>query len=71
MNDLDLHTFVHNNETYYVIMISNLITDIHKLDLGLQIIRKLIINFKDTFSQTFKQMNEIEQNIISKNIYFI
>lgn len=74
MNDLDLHTFVHNNETYYVIMISNLITDIHKLDLGLQIIRKLIINFDNIIDFPWiieninQSMNELN-NIIKKNYY--
>lgn len=47
MRELDFHTFSHNNETYFVIMISNLSTDIHKLDLGLQIIRKLIATIDD------------------------
>ncbi len=42
MKEMDFHTFSHNNETYFVVMIGNLSTDIHKLDLGLQIIRKLI-----------------------------
>jgi len=74
MNDLDLHTFVHNNETYYVIMISNLIIDIHKLDLGLQIIRKLIINFDNIIDFPWiieninQSMNELN-NIIKKNYY--
>lgn len=47
MRELDFHTFNHNNETYFVIMVSNLSSDIHKLDLGLQIIRKLIITISD------------------------
>lgn len=42
MKEMDYYTFTHNNTTYSVIMISNLANDIHKLDLGLQIIRKLI-----------------------------
>ena len=43
--DLDLHTFCHNGETYMVIVISNLGTDIMKLDLSVQVIRKLVNNF--------------------------
>ena len=39
MKELDFQTFVHNKETYSIIMISNLSVDIHKLDLGLQIIK--------------------------------
>lgn len=42
MKEMDFHTFSHNNETYFVVMVSNLSTDIHKLDLSLQIVRKLI-----------------------------
>jgi len=45
--DLDIHTFYHNGETYIVIVISNLSEDINKLDLGLQLMRKLLINFSD------------------------
>lgn len=39
--DLELHTFYHNNETYMIIVISNLGNDIIKLDLGIQITRTL------------------------------
>lgn len=72
MKELDFHTFIHNNETYSVIMISNLSTDFHKLDLGLQIIRKLINNFDNIieFPWVIKDittsMNELNQ-IIQKN----
>lgn len=72
MRELDFHTFTHNNETYSIIMISNLSTDIHKLDLGLQIIRKLIINFDnfDEFPWIVKDitqsLNELNQ-IVQKN----
>ena len=45
--ELDYHTFIHNNETYSIIMISNLANNISKLDLGLQIIRKLILQLND------------------------
>ena len=45
--DLDIHTFYHNGETYLVIVISNLSDDINKLDLSMQLMRKLLINFSD------------------------
>ena len=72
MKELDFHTFTHNNETYSVIMISNLSTDIHKLDLGLQIIRKLMNNLDnlDEFPWIVKDINqslsELNQ-IVQKN----
>jgi hypothetical protein len=42
MREMDFHTFIHNNETYNILMISNLSNDLHKLDLGMQIIRKIM-----------------------------
>jgi len=45
--DLDIHTFYHNGETYLIIVISNLSVDINKLDLAIQLTRKLLINFTD------------------------
>ena len=75
MRELDMHTFNHNNETFFIIMISNLSTDIHKLDLGLQIIRKLILTINDLpqFPWIIKDishsLNELNQ-IVQKN-YFL
>lgn len=75
MRELDLHTFIHNNETYFVIMISNLSADIHKLDLGLQIIRKLMLTMNDLpqfpwiIKDISQNLNELNQ-IIQKN-YFL
>lgn len=72
MRELDLHTFNHNNETYFIIMVSNLSTDIHKLDLGLQIIRKLMLTINDLpqFPWVIKDishsLNELNQ-IVQKN----
>ena len=75
MKELDFHTFIHNQETYFIIMISNLGFDIHKLDLGIQIIKKLITNFDNNIefpwivkniSQSLYELN----NIIQKN-YFL
>ena len=74
MKELDFHTFSHNNETYFVIMIGNLSTDIHKLDLGLQIIRKLINNignlpeFPWVVKDITNSLTELNQ-IIQKNYY--
>jgi len=60
--DLDIHVFFHNDETYVIIMISNFSEDIYKLDLGLQVLRKLIINFdKMTLSPIYK--NNIDKSI--------
>ena len=75
MRELDMHTFNHNNETFFIIMISNLSSDIHKLDLGLQIIRKLILTMNDLpqFPWIIKDishsLNELNQ-IVQKN-YFL
>ena len=72
MKELDFYTFSHNNEIYSVIMISNLTTDIHKLDLGLMIIRKLMLQL-DNMEQIplivkdiNNSLNELNQ-IIQKN----
>jgi hypothetical protein len=75
MKELDFHTFSHNNETYFILMISNLSNDIHKLDLGLQIIRKLIVSidnlpeFPWVVNDITTNLNELNQ-IIQKN-YFL
>ena len=72
MRELDFHTFNHNNETYFVIMIANLSTDIHKLDLGLQIIRKLILTIDDlpqfpwVIKDITQSLSELSQ-IVQKN----
>lgn len=39
--EMDFHTFNHNNETYFAIMVSNLSNDLSKLDLAFTMIRKL------------------------------
>jgi hypothetical protein len=72
MKEMDYYTFTHNKEIYSVVMISNLSTDIHKLDLGLQIIRKLMsqIDTMDQFPWVVKDINssllELD-NIVQKN----
>jgi len=80
MRELDLHTFNHNNETYFTIMISNLSSDIHKLDLGLQIIRKLMLTINDLpqfpwiikdISQSLNELNQIVQkNYFLRDSYY-
>jgi len=66
--ELDLHTFVHNNETYYVIMISNFNNDYYKLDLALQIIRKLIVTLDNTKEiQLLTITNEINESLLDLN----
>jgi hypothetical protein len=66
MKELDFHTFLHNNETYSIIMVSNLSMDYHKLDLGLQIIRKLILKF-DNLGNFPWIINDITQNLNELN----
>lgn len=80
MRELDLHTFNHNNETYFILMISNLSADIHKLDLGLQIIRKLMLTINDLpqfpwiikdISQSLNELNQIVQkNYFLRDSYY-
>ena len=66
MKELDFHTFLHNNETYSIVMVSNLSMDYHKLDLGLQIIRKLILKF-DNLNNFPWIVNDITQNLNELN----
>ena len=64
--ELDYHTFIHNNETYSIIMISNLSNNISKLDLGLQIIRRLIIQLNDKLNFPWL-VNDINSSLIELN----
>lgn len=66
MKELDYHTFNHNKETYNIIMISNLSSDIHKLDLGLQITRKLM-SCLDHLEEFPWVVNDINQSLIELN----
>ena len=69
MRELDFHTFVHNHETYSVTMISNLSSNMSKLDLGLQVIRKLITT-KDTANKVLLNpmlINNINDNLVELN----
>lgn len=79
MKEMDLHTFIHNKETYSVICISNLSNDLHKLDLGIQILRKLINHldlsesdwiFKDV-NQGLTELNQIiQKNYVLKDSFY-
>ena len=72
MKELDFITFNHNNEMYSIVMISNMSNDIHKLDLGLMILRKLITQldnmqkFPWIVEDITKELDEFNQ-IIMKN----
>lgn len=80
MKELDFYTFLHNNETYSIVMISNLSMDYHKLDLGLQIIRKLMLKFDNLnnfpwiindISQNLNELNQIvKKNYILRDSYY-
>jgi len=72
MKDFDYHTFTHNKELYSIIMISNFMNDIYKLDLALQVIKKLmpILDKTNNFPWLINNINDnlIElNNIINKN----
>lgn len=71
MKELDYHTFTHNKETYSILTVANLSSDIHKLDLILQIIRKLMLcSIKTNYNIIIKDVNEnlLElDKIIQKN----
>lgn len=77
MRELDFHTFVHNNTIYSVIMISNLSNDIHKLDLGVTIVRKLITNYnnyaiiKNDINDSLDNLNQIaKKNYLLRDNYY-
>jgi hypothetical protein len=65
MRELDLHTFIHNNEKYNIITISNLSNNILKLDLSLQIIRKLIIHSDKNI--TISCIDDINNSLLELN----
>ena len=41
--EIDIFTFQHNEQIFTILMISTLINDIKKLDLGLSIIRNILL----------------------------
>ena len=65
MKELDFHTFVHSDTKYSIILISNLSNNILKLDLTLQIIRKLITCTDENVSVPY--INDINNSLIELN----
>lgn len=70
--DMDFHSFTHNGEMYFAIMVSNLTNNISKLDLAFNMIRKLIeiMNTPDKFPWIQKKIHEglnKVNEIIAKN----
>ena len=60
--DIDFHTFNHAGETYMIVIISNLADDIIKLDLSVQIIRKLTEYFYDLKKFPWI-VNDVKENL--------
>ena len=46
--EFDIETFNHQGQVYTIIMISNLSNDVDRLDMGIQILRKLISNYSNS-----------------------
>jgi len=70
--DMDFHTFTHNNESYFSIIVTNLSNDISKLDLAFSMIRKLmeLLNNPEKFPWIQEKIKEdlIKVNdILNKN----
>jgi hypothetical protein len=80
MKEFDFHTFNHNNETYYIIMISNLANDLSRLDVAIQIAKKIMdkfnspINFPwiiEDITKTIHELNEISKhNYMLRDAYY-
>lgn len=80
MKELDYYTFCHNKESYSILMISNLSNDISRLDLSLQILRRLMsvsvvgINYEilvSDINKGFMELNKIvERNYILRDNYY-
>ena len=72
LKEMDFYNFTHNNEIYNVISISNLSSDINKLDLGLTITRKLMslstynINFPWIVKNIKNELDELN-DVIKRN----
>ena len=81
MKELDFHTFIHNNETYSIIIICNLSNDYHKLDIGLQIIRKLMLKTSENenfpwiikdITQNLNELNDVmKRNYLLRDSYYL
>jgi len=70
MKEFDFYTSYHNNELYSIIMISNLANDINRLDMAIQISRKLMNQIEDLpkfpwivedITKTLYELNEISK----------
>jgi hypothetical protein len=80
LKEMDYYTFLHNNQIYNIISISNLSTDINRLDLSLTLIRKLLympnIDLKfpwimKNIKKDFDELNDIvKKNYIIRD-YFL
>jgi len=58
--EMDIHSFVHNGENYFAIIVSNITNDICKLDLAFSMIRKLqsLLNTPEKFPWIVKRLQE-------------
>ena len=60
--DIDIHTFYHDGETYTMIIISNLSNGITKLDLSIQLIRKIAEKYEGVNKFPWL-VNDIKDNL--------
>jgi hypothetical protein len=58
--EMDIHSFVHNGENYFAIIVSNITNDIYKIDLAFSMIRKLmdLLNTPEKFPWIVKRLQE-------------
>jgi hypothetical protein len=74
LKEMDYYTFMHNNQIYNIISISNLSVDINRLDLGLTLIRKLInipnfdLKFPWIIKNIKKDLDELHDIVIKNYI---
>ena len=74
LKEMDYYTFMHNNQIYNIISISNLSIDINRLDLGLTLIRKLIyipnidLKFPWIIKNIKKNLDELNDIVIKNYI---
>lgn len=77
--DFDIHTFMNNGRYYYIIIICNLTNNIEKLDLSIQLVRKMISIFnqnnnfmliKNYIEDDINKLNEIIYKIIEIRKHF-
>lgn len=63
MKEMDFITFSHHSDIYSIITISNLAMDINRLDLGIQILKKLIIHNKKE-SNDMHVLSDINSSLV-------